>query len=262
MLVSESIYEPWPNVYHSKQRSPAIEIHLMSEKTVIAIPTAQALTILSSAAITLLKFVLPLCLIPLIIGTLYISIAHDTFLLYSGLIAAYIVPPAGKESIIPAAILLGRPWWEIVSVIIALDFAVALFMAWNFELALKIPGIGRILNAGMTTGQQYCTDRPWIRRLSTAGLLLFIYFPLQGSGALNGSILGRMLGMSPYRVLATITLGSALSSLTIALGVDVLVEVFHQDAGFGICLITLLAALALSAAAMWRLQKYKLRSRA
>jgi len=234
----------------------------MAEKTVIATYTSRKILILSSAVITLLKFVLPLCLISIIIGALYVSIAHDTFLLYSGLIAAYIVPPAGKESIIPAAILLGRPWWEIVSVIIALDFAVALFMAWNFELALKIPGIGKILNIGMTTGQQYCTAHPWIRRLSTVGLLLFIYFPLQGSGAMNGSILGRMLGMSPYHVLATITLGSALSCLTIALGVDILVDVFRQDPGVGLCIVTLLAALALSLAAMWRLQRYKLRSRA
>jgi uncharacterized membrane protein len=234
----------------------------MSERTAIAIPTSRKTMIRSFTIVTLLKFVLPLCLIPLIVGILYSFLPHDSFLLYSGLISLYLVPPAGKESIIPAAILFGQPWWEIVLVIIALDFAVALFMAWNFELALKIPGIGRILKIGVTTGQHYCNDRPWIRRLSTVGLLLFIYFPLQGSGAMNGSILGRMLGMSPYRVLATITLGSALSSLTIALGVDVLVEVFHQDAGFGICLVTLLAALGLSAAAMWRMQKYKLRSRA
>ncbi|WP_243669721.1 small multi-drug export protein [Methanoculleus chikugoensis] len=141
-------------------------------------------------------------------------------------------PPAGKETIIPLAILAGYPpWWLITAVIFLLDVAVSLFVVWNFDLALKIPLIGRLLESGMTIGRNYTESQPWLRKFSTIGLILFVFFPLQGGtgGAMNGSILGRLLGLEKGRVFACVCTGSLTSCLAFALGSDMLLDVYQQN---------------------------------
>ncbi|WP_231476684.1 small multi-drug export protein [Methanoculleus sp. MH98A] len=127
-----------------------------------------------------IKFILPIAIALAIFAALYLIEPYQQFLVISGLLAAYFVPPAGKESIIPIAIVMGYPWWLITLAIVLLDVAVSLFVVWNFDLALKIPLIGRLLESGMAAGRNYTDTRPWIRRFSTIGLVLFVFFPLQG----------------------------------------------------------------------------------
>ena len=96
-------------------------------------------------------------------GALYITEPSQRFLALSGPAAAYFIPPAGKESIIPIAILMGYPWWLITTVIFLIDVAaVSLFEVWNFDLAMKIPLIGHLLEIGMTTARNYTETQPWM----------------------------------------------------------------------------------------------------
>lgn len=207
------------------------------------------------------KFILPLAVIPAVFAALYLTEPYDRFLVLSGLIAAYFVPPAGKESIIPIAILMGYPWWLIMLVIFLLDVAVSLFVVWNFDLALKIPLVGRLLESGMRVARDYTEAQPWLRRLSTVGLVLFVFFPLQGTGAMNGSILGRLLGMAKARVFACVCTGSLASSLIIALGADVILDVYRQDPALGIGLLVLIVVAVAAGVVGWRMWKKRLRGR-
>ncbi|WP_214020472.1 small multi-drug export protein [Methanoculleus sp.] len=208
-----------------------------------------------------IKFVLPLAIIPAVFGLLYLIEPYQQFLMISGLLAAYFVPPAGKESIIPIAIVMGYPWWLVTLVIVLLDVAVSLFVVWNFDLALKIPLVGRLLKSGMTVGRNYTETQPWLRRFSTIGLVLFVFFPLQGTGAMNGAILGRLLGLEKARVLACVCAGSLASSLIIALGADVILDVYRQDPVLGIGILVAVVVAVLAAVVGWRLYKGRLRER-
>ena len=208
-----------------------------------------------------IKFLLPLAIILAIIAVLYLIEPYHEFLVLSGLIVAYFVPPAGKESIIPIAILMGYPWWLITLVIFLLDLAVALFVVWNFDLALKIPLIGRLLSSGMGVAQDYTETHPWLRRLSTVGLILFVFFPFQGTGAMNGSILGRLLAMDKYRVLGCVCIGSLASCLIIALGADVILDVYQEDPVLGIGLLVLVVVVIAAGVVGWRVRKKRLRGR-
>ena len=211
--------------------------------------------------ISLIKFILPLAVIPAIFAALYLTEPYQQFLILSGLIAAYFVPPAGKETIIPIAILMGYPWWLIMLVIFLLDVAVSLFVVWNFDLALKIPFIGRLLESGMAVARNYTESQPWLRRLSTVGLILFVFFPLQGTGAMNGSILGRLLGLDKSRVFGCVCIGSFASSLIIALGADVLIDIYQEDPVLGIGLLVLIVVIILAGVVGWRMRDRKLRGR-
>ncbi|PKL62389.1 MAG: hypothetical protein CVV31_06035 [Methanomicrobiales archaeon HGW-Methanomicrobiales-2] len=208
-----------------------------------------------------IKFILPLAIIPAIFAALYLTEPYQQFLIISGLIVAYFVPPAGKESIIPIAILMGYPWWLITLTLFLLDVAVSLFVVWNFDLALKIPLVGRVLESGMTMGRNYTETLPWLRRFSTIGLILFIFFPLQGTGAMNGAILGRLLGLEKFRVFGCVCIGSLASCLVIALGADVLLDVYRQNPTLGIGLLVAIVVVILAGVVGWRLHKRRLRGR-
>ncbi|MCT8336407.1 small multi-drug export protein [Methanoculleus sp. Afa-1] len=208
-----------------------------------------------------IKFVLPLALIPAVFAALYLIEPYEQFLIISGLVAAYFVPPAGKETIIPLAVVLGYPWWLITLVIFLLDVAVSLFVVWNFELALKIPIIGRLLESGMTIGRNYTESQPWLRRFSTIGLILFVFFPLQGTGAMNGSVLGRLLGLNNNRVFGCVCIGSLTSCLVFALGSDVLLDVYRQDPTLAIGILITIIVAVVAAVVGWRAHKKRLRSR-
>ncbi|MDV2481511.1 small multi-drug export protein [Methanoculleus sp. Wushi-C6] len=208
-----------------------------------------------------IKFVLPFAVVTGVFAGLYLIEPYQQFLVISGLLAAYFVPPAGKESIIPIAVMMGYPWWLVTLVIFLLDVAVSLFVVWNFDLALRIPLVGRLLEAGMTAGRNYTDSQPWLRRFSTVGLALFVFFPLQGTGAMNGAILGRLLGLSNGRVVGCICAGSLASSLIIALGADVLLDVYRHDSTLGIGLLVAVVAVILAGVVGWRMHEKRLRER-
>ncbi|MDK2915765.1 MAG: hypothetical protein PWR25_322 [Euryarchaeota archaeon] len=208
-----------------------------------------------------IKFVLPLALIPAVFAALYLIEPYEQFLIISGLVAAYFVPPAGKETIIPLAVVLGYPWWLITLVIFLLDVAVSLFVVWNFDLALKIPIIGRLLESGMTIGRNYTESQPWLRRFSTIGLILFVFFPLQGTGAMNGAILGRLLGLEKRRVFGCVCIGSIASCLIIALGADVLLDIYQQDPTLGIGILVGIVVAVVAAIIGWWMYRKRFRGR-
>ncbi len=178
-------------------------------------------------------------LLPFILGILYLAfcalfLPHDRALLLGGLMLAYVIPPAGKESIIPLGIALGFPWWLIGTSIALLDVLAAIFMALNFELAFHIPFLGAWIRRFMDHGQAFLARRPYLKRFYFSGLVLFVMFPLQGSGGIGGSLVGRLLGMTGRTVLLAITIGAFLGCFLIALGSECIWKLIVAHPLYGI----------------------------
>ncbi|MCU0632188.1 MAG: small multi-drug export protein [Methanolinea sp.] len=162
-------------------------------------------------------------LLPFLLGCLYLALCAlfltpERALLLTGLMLAYVVPPAGKETVIPLGVALGLPWWLIGTSIALLDVLAGLFMALNFELAFHIPVLGGWISRFMDHGQAFLSRRPWLKKYYFTGVVLFVMFPLQGSGGIGASLVGRLLGMSRKAVLLAITIGAFLGCYLIALG--------------------------------------------
>lgn len=167
--------------------------------------------------------------VPFILGILLIlalRVVYDynRFIQIAGLVLLYFIPPAGKETIIPAAIALGFPWQVICFSITYIDLISCLFMLWNFDLICRIPVIGGWILSLVQNGTDYLSRHPWIERFCFIGLATFVFLPLQGSGSVGGSILGRILGMSPVRIFLAITAGATLHSLVIGLSMYAIQE--------------------------------------
>ena len=179
----------------------------------------------------LLTVSVPLLLCGIFFAVVGLFLPAEQWFLLAGMMVAYIVPPLGRETIIPVSILLGIPWWLIAFTLAFLDFAGGLFMAWNFPLVLRVPYVGPRIRRFMTAGRAYLDRRPWLERLYFVGLIAFVSLPFDGSGSIIGSVLGRMLGMTKIEVLSCITIGGIIGSFTIALGIDYIVNLIPAGAG-------------------------------
>lgn len=135
----------------------------------------------------------------------------------------YLIPPAGKESMVPAAVFLLKGQYGIWSVPITassiafIDFFVGLWMMWNWDLIKLIPFLGTYIIKLEKIGEKKWRKHRYISKLAYTGLALFVAFPFQGSGGVGATVIGRILGMNKYYVLYSIALGSLFGSSLIAI---------------------------------------------
>jgi hypothetical protein len=162
-------------------------------------------------------------LVPVLTALLFVIILALTlpqarFLSMIGLITAYLLPPAGKETVIPVGIALGIPWWYMALAIVMVDVIAGLFMALNFDLAYRIPFIGHLIQDLTVRTRQFLAGHRWFASLWFFAILLMVMVPFFGSGGIRGSVAGKILGLStPLTFLAILT-GSLIGCFGIALG--------------------------------------------
>ncbi|MDK2916210.1 MAG: hypothetical protein PWR25_767 [Euryarchaeota archaeon] len=187
-----------------------------------------------------LKVSVPFLLCGLFLAVVWFFLPAEQWLLLFGMMVAYIVPPLGRETIIPISILCGIPWWLAAFTLAFLDVVGGLFMAWNFPLVLRIPYVGPWISRFMEAGRTFLDRRPWLERLYFVGLIAFVALPFDGSGSIIGSVVGRMLGMTKAEVLSCIAVGGFIGSFAIALGIDYVVNLIPPGAGFWVSLAVFL----------------------
>ncbi|PWR73437.1 hypothetical protein DLD82_09290 [Methanospirillum stamsii] len=183
---------------------------------------------------------IPFILGALLILTLWIMYDNPQFIQIVSLIFLYFIPPAGKESIIPAAIALGFSWQTVCFVFTYVDMVLCLFMLWNFNFVCKIPILGRWVYFLVQNGSNYLSKHSWVERFCFMGLITFIFLPLQGSGSIGGSILGRILGMSPYQIFTAVFIGTMVQSYLIGVSMFAIQEYLDLNLWYLVVLVLLL----------------------
>ena len=116
----------------------------------------------------------------------------------------------------PVALSGSVPIYLIVGAITLIDLCVGIFLVWNFDLARKIPLIGNFIRRIESKGGDILAKKPWVEKLAFTGIVLFVMFPFQGSGAVGATIVGRMLGMDPKKVWYAVIVGAIVGCLIIA----------------------------------------------
>lgn len=164
--------------------------------------------------------IFPFIVIGAYILILFLILTPQQFEIILGLMVLNLVPPAGKESVIPLGIAAGIPWYVIGTTTAMMDVASALFMVLNFDLALKIPFLGRWIHVFMDRGSSFFLKYKWLEGISILGLTVFVMIPFQGSGGIGGTILGRMLGLPKLHLFLGIAVGAFLGSYLIAIGFE------------------------------------------
>jgi uncharacterized membrane protein len=159
---------------------------------------------------------------------------------YWSLVSAYFFPPLGKESVIPIGVGFGIHPLVMALSIAFVDFIVALFLVWNYDLAKKIPVIGKFMEKVESIGKTSSSKYAWIKPLRFIGIVLFVMVPFQGSGGMVGSIVGRLIGMKPWHTVLAITLGAVIGTTIIAYSAESLKSVFTQNFLAGLLIVIIL----------------------
>jgi len=184
--------------------------------------------------VLLFKFTFPFAIATVYIAFVYVFLEWEK--VYP-VMAAYLFPPLGKESVIPAGIAAGLHPIVVAGSVAFVEAVVGLFIVWNFDLAKKIPLVGGYIKLIESRGEKILQKRNWIRRFAFTGLVMVVMIPFQGSGAVSASIIGRIIGMKPRNVWLAILLGGLIGSFMIAYFADTIFQILIIDQYAGIILI-------------------------
>ena len=196
----------------------------------------------------LLRFFSPFIMTGAFFAFMFLTMSQRDFLILSQLMLVYFVPPFGKGTVIPGGIAVGIDPWTLAIATAFVDVAVGVFLTWNFDLAKKIPFIGSGITRVQRKGEDMLGSLPWLERASFIGIVVFVMFPFQGSGAVGGTILGRAIGLSPKKNLAAVTIGavsgSFLLSASIVYGLGVLAILAPIQVAVAVLFLGFLIAIA------------------
>lgn len=197
-------------------------------------------------ALAVVRFILPFALGFLYFGVCYTFLPHDEALILGGLMLAYLFPPAGKETVIPLGIALGFPWQVMTLSIALVDIFSGMFMALNFDVAVRFPLLGPWILRFLERREKFLDRRPWLEHLYFTGVALFVLFPFQGTGGVGASVVGRILGLPPLKVLVAIGIGAFSGCLLIALGSELFISLIRSYplVGWGLLVTVILSVLA------------------
>ena len=180
--------------------------------------TMNKLQVFQAVPYRAIALLIPVCVLSLHVAVMAATLPYTLFLTMLGLMVAYILPPAGKETVIPVGIALGIPWWYMALSIVMIDVETGLFMALNFDLAFRLPYLGTILADLTQKTQRFIEDHRWISGLYFFAIVLMVMVPVFGSGGVRGSITGKLLGMGTFLVFLAILAGALIGCFMIALG--------------------------------------------
>ncbi len=212
-----------------------------------------------SRGIIIAQFFIPWVIGLLVIACLYIFLSTEKFATLGFWMLVYFFPPFGKESVIPLAIAADRlegavPFeypdifvpiepWLIALAVAFLDIIAGLFLVWNFDFTKKIPLLGKWIMKIESKGGTILKESRYIEVLSFVGVVLFVIFPFQGSGGVGASIVGRAIGMNPYKVWLAIIIGAISGCFLIAYAADTFFSIFLENQILGILILVLIVIL-------------------
>jgi len=199
----------------------------------------------SKLSVQLGKFFAPIILGLGVIGTIGFLLEEGLSIKFWSLITGYFFPPLGKETIIPGGIVAGVNPLVMALSIAFVDIIVALFLLWNYDLAKKIPLIGKFMVKVENIGKSSSDKYGWIKPLRFIGVVLFVMVPFQGSGGLVGSIVGRLIGMKPWNTFFAISIGAITGCLLIAYFAEAILSVFVKNFLLGILIIIILLVIGI-----------------
>jgi uncharacterized membrane protein len=106
--------------------------------------------------------------------------------------------------------------YELGVVIWAMDTVTVLLIVYGLEAIYWIRPLKRWLDRVQINARLVLEAYPRMRRTATAGLVLFVMFPIAGTGAIGASFIGVLLGLHRARLIAAVSAGGLIGGMTMA----------------------------------------------
>jgi hypothetical protein len=177
---------------------------------------------------------------------------------WTGVAIAYLVFSYGKVAIIPlgVGVLHFHPLF-IAWTVVFVDFECALFIAWNFPLAKRVPVLGHYISFVEGWGAKALRRNSVLAAGAWAALALYVMLPVRGTGGITAAVIGRGLGMRPLHVVSAISLGTAVTAVVLGYATYEGVALLALDLVVGTIVILIAASLALVAMLLLRLARIR-----
>lgn len=177
---------------------------------------------------------------------------------WTGVALAYLVFSYGKIAIIPlgVGVLQFHPLF-VAWTVLFVDFECALFIAWNFPLAKRVPVLGHYISFVEGWGAKALRRSSVLAAGAWAALALYVMLPVRGTGGITASVIGRGLGMRPLHVVSAISLGTTVSAVVLSYATYEGIALLALDLVVGTMTILFAASLALVAILLLRLGRMR-----
>ncbi|MGA1848948.1 MAG: small multi-drug export protein [Thermoplasmatota archaeon] len=191
-----------------------------------------------SARVKVFQFFFPwavyLLLLALTVGSLFLMEGWDVASRLLDVWIFYSIPVMGKEIIIPKAVIGDNspPALLVGGVTSIIDICVSLFLIWNYDWVKKIRYLGPKLEETEEKGRDRVRRSRWFSKAAFLATTFFVFVPFKGAGGVGGTILGRILGLKPYRVLLAVFIGSMIESIGYAYLADTMKDVLQDSIVF------------------------------
>jgi uncharacterized membrane protein len=156
---------------------------------------------LVNLSLRVIKITLPLAILGSVLLLVYVfypqQFGATLTRMGSGVFLGKLSAIGGQENFVFWVLVLGT-----------VDVVVGLFLVWNFDMLYRVPWIGPRFRTVESRGSDLLHDHSWVRRLAFVGIVLVVIVPFQGTGAVMGSILGRLIGIGPWRTFLAIAIGA------------------------------------------------------
>jgi uncharacterized membrane protein len=188
------------------------------------------------------KFLFPIGLTLLVVFIIFLLYPYDRWYKWARLAFLYLVPPAGKESIIPWGIAEGYHPLAMAGTVLLMDVVCALFIAWNFPLAKRIPFLGYYIDKVEKTGSKKLEGNAALQAGAWIGMVLFVMVPFQGSGGVTASIIGKAVGMRVTHLVSAVAVGAIVAGTVIALVGTIILDLLRENLVTGVIAILVVVA--------------------
>lgn len=102
--------------------------------------------------------------------------------------------------------------WELAGMVVYMDSMTAIVVTYNLHILNKIPKIGPMLKNTRKDCYFLLQANPWMHKMAFIAVILFVAFPISGTGAIAGAFLATLLGLSRVTAIITIFIGGFLGS--------------------------------------------------
>ncbi len=109
------------------------------------------------------------------------------------------------------------------------DVLIAVFMAFHVGWLFRLPWIGPKFLELTADGEMILSLQPWMRKLTFAGLVAFVAFPLANMGCAGGAILGRLLGLSRAATFWGSLIGAVTGNVLMLYGAKFVLQSLPRD---------------------------------
>ncbi len=106
--------------------------------------------------------------------------------------------------------------WQLGLVIWILDTFTVLVIVYGLEAFYRFKRLKQKLETIQSNAQLVLRAYPKMKRGAIVAVILFVLFPLAGTGAMVGSFLGILLGLHRYVLIGAVSLGGLLGGMAMA----------------------------------------------